>query len=104
MTFELLSSDAVITVQDPKDLFLVEQSTFRVAEFVDSVREYYNADEAELKWWVDGVECEMLQPNQPWRKGKIKLVIAFIPDQPEQTATNLGDCFELNELREMDVH
>ncbi|MEB3174383.1 MAG: KGK domain-containing protein [Cyanobacteriota bacterium] len=31
----------------------------------------------------EGVECEVLAPGKPWRKGKIKVSFEFIPDEPE---------------------
>lgn len=38
------------------------------------------------KWFREGIDCEILQPNSPgWKKGKIRLkvVLEFHPDEPE---------------------
>ncbi|MGL5075899.1 MAG: KGK domain-containing protein, partial [Waterburya sp.] len=31
---------------------------------------------------VEGVTCKLLSPNQSWQKGKVKICLQFIPDQP----------------------
>lgn len=34
-------------------------------------------------WFGKGVECEILNPNQTWKKGKVRITIAleFCPDE-----------------------
>ncbi len=33
------------------------------------------------KWCIKGVPCEVLTPNQGWKKGKVKITLEFCPDE-----------------------
>jgi hypothetical protein len=53
-------------------------------------------------WLKEGRNCEMLAPNQNWRKGKlrIKLELEFIPDEPDPEEENkTTENQSLNEFR-----
>ena len=62
----------------------ISHKTFRVAEFLQKIFENFAGNnEKGKKWCFDGVDCELLTPGQPWRKGKIKITLEFIPEEPE---------------------
>ena len=35
------------------------------------------------RWCIKGVPCEILTPNQGWKKGKVKITLEFCPDEVE---------------------
>jgi len=78
----LLGNSEVITVSD-ENSYVMEHTTFKAAEFIDKLREEaYGEDDIKDQWFGEGAECEMLQPGQQWRKGKIKVCLVFVPDEP----------------------
>jgi hypothetical protein len=64
-------------------------ATIRVQEVYDYVTRY------NLKHLVEdeGAEVEILRPGQTWQRGKLRLRLEFVPDQPE---SSLDDIRELN--------
>lgn len=38
------------------------------------------------QWLLDGVACDLLSPQKDWQKGKIRLVLEFIPDEQVEPA------------------
>ena len=71
---------------------LIQHDTFKSEQFLKELQliltnQSKNAIPPRLlsTWLSEGRECEMLSPNQDWRKGKlrIKLELEFIPDEVE---------------------
>lgn len=58
--------------------------TFKVSEFISRLGAVLGlTGDNWQKWGFEGVESEILCPDKGWRKGKIKLTIEFLPDEPE---------------------
>jgi hypothetical protein len=79
---QIINPDTVISVNND-DQFLISHSTFRVDELIKelSSRFYYDDDSSIKKWFEKGMECQALIPGKPWRKGKIRVCLEFIPDE-----------------------
>jgi hypothetical protein len=49
----------------------------------------------------EGMEVKVLRPGDGWKKGKIRVAIAFCPDEPEVTANTVKkETSPLDDLRE----
>ena len=71
----LKDSDVVCTSSSA----LMYQCTFKVSEYLTIIQTKLEAEQL----LAEGLECELLRPNQPWIKGKIKLRLEFEPDEAE---------------------
>jgi hypothetical protein len=81
--YEVLTPNEVLTLKKGSQL-LLEQSTFKVAELLQCMKDELHGHPATKgPWFVQGMECEVLSPNKDWRKGKVRVCIAFIDDAPE---------------------
>ncbi|MBD1861186.1 MULTISPECIES: KGK domain-containing protein [Trichocoleus] len=80
--FQVLSNSEVISVEEA-DQIVVSHTTFKVGEFLELLkRDYLYSDEAE-EWLGKGISCEILSPSKGWRKGKVKISLAFCPDETD---------------------
>ncbi|ERT07756.1 KGK domain protein [Lyngbya aestuarii BL J] len=65
---------------------LMFQCTFKVSEFLAMMQ----AKLEEEYIFGDGLECDLLSPGQPWKKGKVKVRLEFsssesvIPQVPQE--------------------
>jgi hypothetical protein len=66
---------------------------FTCLEILDHLREYLSGDE---EAFIDGFECQVLQPGKKWQTGKIRINIEFCPDNPSEPDS------PLDEIRKMD--
>ena len=59
--------------------------TFKFEHFWNTLKQRLGIkdDSPKSQWLIDGVSCELLSPRKDWQKGKIRLVLEFIPDEPE---------------------
>ena len=39
-------------------------------------------------WLGDGLTCELLKPGKEWQKGKLRLRLEFVPDEPSEDRPN----------------
>ena len=63
---------------------MLEQTTFKVAELLQRMEDELSGyPHIKEPWFGQGLECEVLSPNKGWRKGKVRVCIAFIDDAPE---------------------
>lgn len=77
-SFEILSPDDVIHTGSSALMF---QCTFKVSEFLAMMQS--KLEEEHL--FGTGIDCDLLQPNQPWRQGKIRVCLQFATDScPEE--------------------
>jgi len=67
------------------------QVTFVVNEFFQAIEEIFNPREEEAELFGDGIDCKILKPGKGWQKGKIRLTLEFIPDQPIIPPSPLDD-------------
>ncbi len=76
-----MDADDVISVDRSNDL--LSGSTFRVKEVTNEIVDRLRV-RANRCWLEDGVNCEMLNHKTGgWKKGKIRISLEFIPDEPE---------------------
>jgi KGK domain len=70
------------------------------------LEEYYQNISHKIGDWkasilTEGIECEVLRVNEgKWRKGKIKLILEFEPDEPEFQAANHKSDSLLDDIRQ----
>lgn len=87
-TNKFISNDEVISIDDRNDNVLLGHHTYKAEEFLDRLGEHIDRHKKE-KWIDKGVPCKMLSPNQNWQKGKVKICLQFIPEQPESILDDL---------------
>ncbi|MGL6344135.1 MAG: KGK domain-containing protein [Waterburya sp.] len=78
---KIINDDEVLSIDNKEDNVLINHHTYKADEFLDKLRERIGLSK-EHKWIVEGVPCKLLSPNQSWQKGKVKICLQFIPDQP----------------------
>ncbi len=74
-----LSPSDVVSMDEDKSIV---GSTFKVKEMLLSLADRSINDDFITQWIGTGVECEVLISGQDWRKGKVRISLEFIPDQP----------------------
>ena len=80
---ERLENDAIVSLK-ALDLILMAHVTFKVSEFIERLGAVLGlTGDNWHKWGFEGVESEILCPGKGWRKGKIRLTLEFLPDEPE---------------------
>lgn len=80
---EQLENDAIVSLKE-FDLILMPHVTFKMSEFIERLGAVLVISaEKWRKWGFEGVESEILSPGKGWRKGKIRLTLEFLPDEPE---------------------
>ena len=88
-----LTNDDVLSVST--DLGFIDSSTATGEELLDMVGDWVHGNsslgENESADWVqDGVTCKvLLASGGGWQKGKVRLRLEFIPDQPVPPLDNL---------------
>ncbi|AFZ33748.1 KGK family protein [Stanieria cyanosphaera PCC 7437] len=78
---QVIDQDEVLSV-NRDDNILIAHHTYKVEEFLQELGKRIDKNKME-KWCVDGVPCQLLTPNQGWKKGKVKIVLQFSPDETE---------------------
>ncbi len=73
---EILCPDDVIHTGASALMF---QCTFKVSEFLAMMQS--KLEEEYL--FAEGMNCDVLQPKQPWRKGKVRISLQFVPSDSE---------------------
>jgi hypothetical protein len=66
---------------------------FTGIQILDHLREQLSEDE---QVFIDGFECQVLQPGKKWQTGKIRINVEFCPDDPTEPDS------PLDEIRKMD--
>lgn len=69
---EILCPDDVIHTGASALMF---QCTFKVSEFLAMMQS--KLEEEYL--FAEGMNCYVLQPNQPWQQGKVRISLQFVP-------------------------
>ena len=83
-----IEGSEVISISDKDENILLNHHTYKAEEFIARLAQSINYNKAQ-KWLSDGVACEILSPNQNWQKGKIKICLQFIPEQPESVLDDI---------------
>lgn len=89
---EILKDNDVISVFEQDKGKFASGDTLKVLQLLAEYEEYITNSEA----FLQGMECEVLMQNseyQGWRKGKIKFVVQFEPEEVgnENSANSLAD-------------
>lgn len=76
---KLATNDVVSFTKIPLD----KGSTLKVSQIIEEYQNQINHRyKAEILF--EGIECEVLRVNEgKWRKGKLKLILEFEPNEPE---------------------
>jgi len=83
---EILKHEDVLTITDMNIGFPVSQPTFRVSEAVAiMVGAFVKNADPRKRWTETGMNAEVLTGSQNWRKGKIRITVEFIPDDPAES-------------------
>ena len=92
---EILNNNDVISVMKKDYGRFICGDTMRVEQLYNEYKTYVdesNASVSNKEIFQQFIECEVLRQNsenKTWRKGKIKFVVQFEPDEPENN-TNLN--------------
>jgi hypothetical protein len=83
-----LNDDDVVLTEDAEASF-INSKLFKIGWFkkgFERFSSYMNT------WLNEGVDCEMLQAGGGgWRKGKLRLRLEFIPDEPNEPMPEPSD-------------
>ena len=99
---EILNKDDVISVFKHDAGRFASGDTFKVQQLITEYEGYIEAQtktESNHEIFLRGIECEVLQQDansKGWRKGKIKFVVQFIPDE----VTNYANSNSLDDIRD----
>ena len=100
-----LQDGDVLSIKKEERLVMGHE-TFKFEHFWRTLKQRLQiyADNPKSQWLIDGVECDLLSPRKEWQKGKIRLVLEFIPDQPEpstdQSLSNGALDHSLDDIRQ----
>ncbi|MGB3533086.1 MAG: KGK family protein [Microcoleaceae cyanobacterium] len=83
-SFKILCPDDVIYTGASALMF---QCTFKVSEFLAMMQS--KLEEEHL--FAEGMNCHVLQPNQPWRQGQVKISLQFVSDASVDGSTPIPD-------------
>lgn len=81
-----LQDNDVVSMDAAKNLGMGETS--RIQEIRKKIRDKFPDYQQQ---WIngDGVECELLREGGRWQKGRVRLRLEFIPDNPESPLDDL---------------
>lgn len=86
MSDGFLGPNDVVSVDEEKS---VVGTTFKVKDMTFYLANRSINDDWVKAWTVSGVECEVLRAGREWQKGKVRISLEFIPDQPESALDDL---------------
>lgn len=72
----LLRDDDVLCTSSSSLMF---QCTFKVSEYLTIIQTKLEAENL----FGEGLDCQLLRPNKPWIKGKVKVRLEFEPAEGE---------------------
>lgn len=85
---KFINGDEVISIDDDQENILIDHRTYKSKDFLQKLAQNIHYSKGE-KWLTEGVACEILSPHQNWQKGKIKICLQFIPEQPESVLDDI---------------
>lgn len=85
---KFINGEEVISIANPDDNVLLGHHTYKAEEFLSRLGKHIDKHKKE-KWIDKGVPCKMLSPNQQWLKGRIKICLQFVPEQPESVLDDI---------------
>ena len=84
--FELNPKDVVSMSEDDTPL---NGSTFKAGQLTFHLADRTINDDYVEAWISSGVKCEVLREGEPWRKGKVRISLHFIPDESSSPLADL---------------
>ena len=84
MSFEPHSDDVVL--MNATDSLVSNTSTYRINQLKNTLKEQLKRLSASGSTWIEeGVDCQFLeaQAGGGWKKGKIRLRVEIVPNEPE---------------------
>jgi hypothetical protein len=84
----IINDNEVLSINNKEDNVLINHHTYTSEEFLHTLGKHIDRNKKD-KWIVEGVPCQLLSPNQNWQKGRVKICLQFIPDQPESILDDL---------------
>lgn len=84
----MINGNEVVSIKDPDDNVLLGHHTYKAEEFLNRLGKHIDRHKKE-RWIEKGLLCKLLAPNQNWQKGKIKICLQFIPEQPESVLDDI---------------
>jgi hypothetical protein len=82
MTQFNLNDDDVVTMEPSKSIVGIQ--TFLVKQFKEGLSRVLQHGALGI-WLAEGVRCQVLRPTGGgWQKGKVRLSLEFIPDEPSE--------------------
>lgn len=85
---EILDNDDVMTVSEEFKNEFNRGNTLKIQQLLEEYQEYFveSNESSKSEIFIEGIECEILTKDgnlKGWRKGKIKFVVQFEPEQAE---------------------
>ncbi|HBE18503.1 MAG TPA: KGK family protein [Cyanobacteria bacterium UBA11149] len=117
-----LQQNEIVSLDEHSIPILLPHPTFKVSELLKAIiTKIINTDNictnaANSKrrhhqeiheWWDEGIDCEVLTcDGKGWQKGKVRLALEFIPDEPEVEEISVSNQLflpesPLDDLRQM---
>ena len=99
---EILDSKDVVSVVNLREAESVSGNALKIQQLLEEYKEYVEEtkqNSRNSKICIEGIEFEVLRQDansKGWRKGKIKFVIQFEPDE----ANNYADSNSLDDIRD----
>lgn len=98
---EILDDNDVISVVNLREAEFESGNTLKIQQLLEEYKEYVKESQqhSRSKICSEGIECEALRRNgnsKGWRKGKIKFVVQFEPDEIDSHA----DSNSLDDIRD----
>jgi len=94
--FELLEKNAIVSIGQ-SDRIIMSHITFKVSEFIAQMGAALNIGQKWQQWGSEGVESEILSPGKGWRRGKVRVTLEFLPDEPEVEETSASNTIPQSE-------
>ena len=89
-TNKFIKGNEVISINDKKENILINHRTYKAEDFIQKLAQNIDYSKGG-KWLSEGIDCEILSPNQNWQKGKIKICVQFIPDRPKSVLDDIRE-------------
>lgn len=85
--FEYLAEEDIISMPAEGFQHVIGHTTFKSIEFLEALSTYISESMRVNEAWVyEGIDCRVLSAGQYWRRGKLRLALEFIPDEPDYDA------------------
>lgn len=85
---KFINGSEVISLNDEKENILINHHTYKAEDFLKELERHIGYNKVE-KWLTEGVDCEILEPQKHWQKGKIKICLQFIPEKPKSVLDDI---------------